>query len=352
MSKAFGEENYNPEDVKNPVKDDGTLKIGDKSQPTIVKLCADPRRPKESFFKTKYIRYLVGPDPRKDGRFRLSRKMLQDKDPVVEAYWECHNKLKELKASNQTDSSEYRKLEQLKKSYAEHDRYHLEVIPLNGNKPKVMTVVGQVKDILFGREAWGDKPAIKSLVDDMKDMKRSPFNLRIETGWLKLYKTGEGIETRYYAEEYKVEQMMKDPETGEEESVSRPFKAKVNPAIFELEIDQCPDLSKIDMDDAKMVWSYDECEAFVKSQGTVVPERCLKKAKGQKSEEDQPDPNYKKNGAKAPWQEQADASQDDQDNNSESVQVAKVAKVAPKPATMAKVTKAAAADQASLDEVF
>ena len=69
-----------------------------------------------------------------------------------------------------------------------------------------------------------------------------------------------------------------------------------------------------------MVWSYDECEAFVKSQGTVVPERCLKKAKGQKSEEDQPDPNYKKNGAKAPWQEQADASQDDQDNNSEAVQ--------------------------------
>ena len=86
MSKAFGEENYNPEDVKNPINDDGTLKIGDKSQLTIDKLCADQRRPKESFFKTKYIRYLVGPIRVKTDVFvcpaRCSKTKIQSWKPI------------------------------------------------------------------------------------------------------------------------------------------------------------------------------------------------------------------------------------------------------------------------------
>ncbi|MGH2638633.1 MAG: hypothetical protein ACRDF4_05045, partial [Rhabdochlamydiaceae bacterium] len=91
MVKAFDQENYKEDDVKPPVYDEGVLKIGTRENPTIIKLLADPRRPTEAYRRTKYHRFLVGPNPQKDGRFRVSRKILQDKDPVVDAFWTQHN---------------------------------------------------------------------------------------------------------------------------------------------------------------------------------------------------------------------------------------------------------------------
>jgi hypothetical protein len=353
MSKAFGDDNYQPDNVKAPVKDDGTVKIGDQANPTICKLVVDPRRPQEAFRKTVYHRYMNGPDPRKDGRFMVSRKMLQDKDPINDAFWDAHNQLKELAKAgkdigdNATDP-EVRKLKGIKKTFANHDRFHLLLVPLNANKPKVCTTVGSVVDLLFGKEAWGNKAAIKGLVNSMKDLKRNPFNLKIETGWIKLWKTGEGIETRYYAEEYMVDAEMTDPETGETATVKRPFKAKVNPAIFELDIDDVPDLSQQDLDKDQMVWTAEECEAFVASFGKTIPERCKKKERNTVAQEsDQMDPNYNPNTAKAPWEEEQTA-----EPEATPAPVVAAPKATPKPAAVKAAPKAAPAAAADLDSVF
>lgn len=360
MSKAFGDDSYNPDNAKPPVKDDGTLKIGDQANPTICKLVVDPRRPQEAFRKTVYHRYLIGPNPQKDGRFMLSRKILQDNDPINDAFWEQHNILKELKAQGQTDDNntpEYRRAAQLKKTFANHDRFHLLLVPLNANKPKVCTTVGAVVDLLFGREAWGNKPATKGIVYTMKDLKRNPFNLKIETGWLKIWKTGEGIETRYFAEEYTIEAVMKD-ENGEDQQVKRPFKAKVNPAIFELEIDDVPDLTQQDLDKDQMIWTADECQAFVKSKGTVIPDRCKKKDRSAQSEDhgSQSDPAYNAKKEKAPWEEVGDET-DGQEAEVVTAKptAAKPVQAAPKASAPAAVSKPKAAPKAQaedLDGVF
>lgn len=284
--KAFGEENYNPDGVKAPVKDSDQAKIGEENAPLICKLVVDPRRPNEAYRKVLYHRYMVGPNPQKDGRFMLSPKVLQAKDPIADAYWDAHGKAKALKLANKEDSAEYRRLEQQKKVFGNHERYHLLVIPLNSTLPKVLTTVGMVVDGLFGREAWGDKAATKGLVSKMKDLKRNPFNLRNKTGWLKIWKTGQGIETRYHVEEYTVETTMKDQETGDDVAVKRPFAAEVSPNIFDLEIEQVPDLSKQDMDKSQMLWSFDECQAYVDSYGSTIPDRCKKQDRQQRAERD------------------------------------------------------------------
>lgn len=284
--KAFGDDNYNPDEVKAPVRESGNVKIGPENAPLICKLVVDPRRPNEAYRKVLYHRYMVGPNPKMDGRFMLSPKVLQGKDPIADAYWLAANKAKELKLAGKEDTPEYRRLDQQKKVFGNHERYHLLVIPLNETLPKVLTTVGMVVDGLFGKEAWGDKPATKGLVNKMKDLKRNPFNLRNKTGWLKIWKTGEGIETRYHVEEYVVETTMKDQETGEDVAVKRPFAAEVSPNIFDLEVEQVPDLSKQDLDNTKMLWTFDECQAYVDSYGSTIPERCQKQQQSKRTNDD------------------------------------------------------------------
>lgn len=246
------------------------IKTPTKENALVCRLLPDSLRGNAQYFEVDLIKHMVGPDPQKDTRYHLSRRMLNDKSPETDRYWDVVKEMKALKDKGQENSEEFRKLDFQKKLFNTNKRYWLLVLPLGESKPKALQVTWKAIKELFGAPARGKDPAHVGLVETMKAKGRSPYNLKSDKGWVKIWREGTGLETTWKVEEAKIEKKI------DGEDVTVPLSQAVPEDLFKLKKSDIPDLGKLDMTEEK-VWTLEECERFVASLGTAIPDRCKKR---------------------------------------------------------------------------
>lgn len=264
---AFGGD---PADVRVPQKETVIIKTPTRESPLVCRLLPDPLRNNSAYYEVDLIKHMIGPDPAKDTRYHLSRRMLNDRAPEVDRYWDCVNGMKELKAAGKEGTDDYRKFEKQKQLFNVNKRFWLLVLPKGETKPKALQVTfGAIKE-LFGAPARGKDPAYSGIIESMKSKGRSPYNLKSDKGWLKIWREGTGLETKWKVEEAKVEKVV------DGEDVTVPLSHPIPESVFTLKKADIVDLGQLDMVEEK-IWTIEECQRFVDSFGTVIPDRCKKK---------------------------------------------------------------------------
>ncbi len=271
---AFGDEE-GPAPLNIPTKsgNQNIQKVPDAANPLICKLVPNPLRSKEIYYQVDFFKHMIGPDQQKDNRYHLSRKMLGERAPEAERYWEVKGLLSKLEETGKKDTEEYRKLDFERKQFNSTSRYWILVLPVGEVKPKALDLTYKPIVKLFGAPAKGQNPAIQGLVEAMRAKGRDPLSLKNDRGWLKIWRTGKGLETEWHIQEAVVEVT----ENGED--VTKPFRKAVDQGVFKLTKADIVDVTKLDQTPEKL-WSEAECEAFVKSLGSEIPARCMKKSGG------------------------------------------------------------------------
>lgn len=248
----------------------------------IVKFIADPRSPgsdRRAYVPLKYYNFKVGSSD-KDFRSRPSLQSLGvvDKDPETEIKWELVKMMSALTKSGESkESQKYKNIAAKKKLFEPDELGWIYYIEPNSNVIKALKLKAALINQLFGKEANGDKyPAVPSLVKNMATKGMSPFDLSKEFGWVKIYKTGKEMATRYFAEALKevttvlVDGMPEEKTTYPRLPIHEDFKTGM------VALDSFPDPIEFEKTQA---FSVDETVEFINSDGVVFPERYAAKRK-------------------------------------------------------------------------
>src|SRR5581483_9633942 len=123
------DQNYDEAPARVPQREGAILRTPDAANPLICKVLKNPSREHEVFYEVQLHKHSVGPDPRKHSRYHLSRKMLGERSPEADKFWELNDRLKELKEAGKENSDEYKKLENQKKVFGTSFRFLLLVLP-------------------------------------------------------------------------------------------------------------------------------------------------------------------------------------------------------------------------------
>jgi hypothetical protein len=258
-------------DLKIPKKESSFLRTPDAANPLICKILGNPLRSGEIYYELELHRHSIGNDPARDRRYHVSRRMFNEPSPEVDAYWEAFRKAKALKEAGKEDSEEYRVANRLKETFATVKRYLILVVQPGESKPKILEINAKGKKRLFGSEAYGRELATTGLVELMRSKGRDPINPVSDKGWIKIWRTGMGVDTEWHVEEARVEGT---DANGEE--VVKPLTAKVGDGLFKLELKDLVNIEAAYMTEDR-VWTAEECQAFVDSFGNTIPDRCRRK---------------------------------------------------------------------------
>lgn len=272
-----------------PGKDSKILSnLPGQDKPLICKFISDPRSG-SAYVQMSYYAYTVGPDPKKHSRQRpslLSLKKLAA-DPEKEEFWSLHNEIKELKKTHNEKHPAVVALEDLKKLFNARECGWFYFVEPNSDVIKCIKLGPDVINQLFGKEATKYKPAYVSILETAAKQGKSPYDLMKNTGWLKMYKTGEGLSTRYHVaiETAQVEETDANGETFTKTStVSHPVHNRLTTEGVDLT--EFPNPLEFE---ARNAFTVDETLNFIKSRGTVIPERFMPQAGGESREVNEED---------------------------------------------------------------
>ena len=260
-------------DLKRPGKDTKIVSgFPAQEKPLIVKLLRDPRSG-GTFVQMGYYGYNVGPDPKKHSRSRPSLQSMKKlaADPEKEAFWAIHNQIKELKKTHNENHPDVVALEAKKKLFSARDCGWFYFIEPNSDVIKAIKFPPDAINMLFGKEATKYRPAYVSVLDTLAKQGRSPYDLNNETGWLKLYKTGEGLATRYFvgldAQQTEVVDANGDVST---KTAANKYAIHSRLLTEGAELSEYPNPIEFE---ARSAFTLDETITYVDSNGTKIPER-------------------------------------------------------------------------------
>jgi hypothetical protein len=284
--------NFDPNTVETPGRDSSFItQVPGADRPLIIKIVPDPRYEggRKAYRPARFIKYLAGPNPETDTREHICGSFFGKPSPENNAYWEYKNKLKALKAAGQGNSVDAQKLEAQLKLLKQSDKGWLLVIEPNSPKIKAVRVPQSVLDYINGREADANRPAVPNVIKKMANDGYSPFDIGQKTpklGWLKLYKVGEKMATRYFLEPATTEVEIEN--NGKKYKATDYAEFDVHEKILkgDVEMSDIPDVVEFEK---KYAWTTEESEEYVRSACTVVPERARKKTnqEGRKDETDE-----------------------------------------------------------------
>lgn len=252
-------------------------------KPLICKLLRDPFTG-ESCVKLDYHKHMVG-NTDKDTRRHVSRDSLGlGKSPETDYFWELISQLKELKDQGKKDTDEYKEVVRIKKFFTPSSRGYLYFVQPNSSKITALPVGPMVFNRLFGRKATDWAGAIPSLIKEMQAKNLTPYLDRDKTvnskGWIKIWRTGEGLATQYHMELCTVPKEVVIE--GETVTVHAPETLTLHSDLQaiadgekELDMSTFPDVRAFEKN---QVWSLEESEALVAHDGSLAgtPERLLK----------------------------------------------------------------------------
>lgn len=212
-----------------------------------------------SFNKFTYKKKM--PDGTLSNWTRPSLQVQGQKDPQFELFMELKRKQKEIKNK---ESAEYKELDALSKVHRPTRRGILFVNVLGSEKVEALEVPETVIRILFGTEAYGDKPAQEGLYQTLRRKGINLFNTMAPTGWLRISRTGSGLNTEYSADLYRTEQRVE----GLDDPVLAVFKAEPSQALKSLKESDLPDVVEIA---SNYMWTVGEVQEYLATGKT--PER-------------------------------------------------------------------------------
>ena len=192
---------------------------------------------------------------------RPSLQVSGQKDPQFELFMDLKKKQKEIKNK---ESMEYKNLDAQAKLHRPTRRGILLVNLLGSDKVEPLEVPETVLNVLFGTEGYGDKPAQEGLYQQLRRKGTNLFNTMAPTGWLKISRTGSGLDTKYSVELYRTEQKIE----GLDEPVLAVFKAEPSQALRSLKETDLPDVVEVA---SQYAWTIGEVQEYLASGKT--PER-------------------------------------------------------------------------------
>lgn len=290
LNSLFG---FDPHALEAPGNDSRfVLKIPGPDRPLICKILPDPGygSGKSWYRPLKQFSHMVGPNPDTDTRQHVCQSFFGLSSPENDAYWEYKKAAADLKKQGKGNSIEYSKLEALTKKFQPKNGGWLLIIEPESPVIKAVRVPVSVLDLLNGKEKTEYKPAIPSLIKQMAADGVSPFDIvqqKPKQGWIKIYKTGEGLATRYFVEAVTVNLTVE--KDGRKFSATDYQELNVHAKILAGELTRA-DLPDVVNFEKKFAFTPEESATYVKSQGTAVPQRFLKAAQpanGRKDETDE-----------------------------------------------------------------
>jgi hypothetical protein len=180
---------------------------------------------------------------------RLPRPSLRlsglDRDPQEDAITKVREAMKaiDVKAvKSPQDESTFAQLEKILKLLKPVTRAVILVVQPGGNQIVPLEIPVTVADDLFGKTAYGNKPAKAGLIAEMRTNGRNPYDIKSPTGWIEISKTG----TNQYDTEYTVREAMESKQVvmnGTTIMANVPLSANVSDALFSVK--EVPDVIKI-----------------------------------------------------------------------------------------------------------
>ena len=288
LNALFG---FDPHALEAPGNDSRfVLKIPGPDRPLVCKVLPDPGygNGRSWYRPLKQFSHMVGPDPEKDIRQHVCQSFFGLSSPENDAYWEYKKAASELKKQGKGNSSECAKLEALTKKFQPKNGGWLLIIEPESPVIKAVRVPISVLDLLNGKEKTEYKPAIPSLIKQMAADGVSPFDIvqqRPKQGWIKIYKTGEGLATRYAVEAAKVD--LEVEQNGRKFRASDYQELNVHAKILSGELTRA-DIPDVVGFERKFAFTAEESATYTQSHGTVVPER-FRKTKRPEGRQDETD---------------------------------------------------------------
>ena len=256
-----------------------TLKITD---PLICKILRHPTFKNdagENIFAVpvRYWPYRLGPND-SDIRFRPCRESLNLGQSVEYEYYKgLYKQLDELKAAGKKDSNEFKALEALiKKVKPKYFYYYLYVVPGNSTVKALkasMSIHNQIAGRTENQFVSGIPSVFTAAIKKGMNISLTPDPEKNSTGWMKIYKTGEKMATRYFVEiDTKKEYKNFDGQSAEVTIVNK----HPAPDLEAIKNGAWPDIFKFEKEH---VWSEEECQAAVDSGFSKIPNRILEAEK-------------------------------------------------------------------------
>jgi hypothetical protein len=272
--------NYNPDDAQDPKSQSNiTFAIPDETRPLIFKILPDFRygNGKSWYRPLRSFTFQAGPSE-KDKRKRPCLTFFGETvSPELEYYKKLKQESDAMNKLGQGNSAEAVVLKSKLAIFKPSDMAYILYIEPGSPEIKAMKVSVSVINCIKGREANQYSPAIPSLIKSMAADGVSPFDIfspKAEVGWVKLWKTGEGLGTRYHVavDEKTLEIEQNGKKYYSKEMTTHKVHEKIAQRKF-VEAD-FPDVLAFE---ERNRWTPTELERFIESEGTQVPERFLKK---------------------------------------------------------------------------
>ena len=226
------------------------------------------------------VQYFPHPTGTKDSdRSRhVCQTFLGSKDsPENDFFWEKVKELSALKKANRGDSDEARFLKELIRSFKPSKKGWFLIVRPDSKVIQAIRVPESGIDILMGKKADAyNKEEIPSLLNKMQAEGNSPFDLTNTKGWVKLYKTGDKLTTKYFIEEAQIDATA-ETKDGKKITYQTSLEANVDQHLLSDDVDsgEIPNVVEFEK---KYAFSYEESVNYVKSMGTLagVPKRFLR----------------------------------------------------------------------------
>jgi len=255
-------------------------------KPLIVKLIKDLATGKETA-EFHYYKHMVG-ESQKETRYHISRESLDlGRSPEADYYAELKQEIDHLKKSGtDRDDPQLTALFKRQKEFRRKVAGYLFYVEPNSPEIKALKCPQSVFNRLFGRESYGDVAAVPSLSMEMAKKGLYPYldrNPEVnKTGWIKIWKDGEGLGTRYHLEAVSVEENIKLPD-GSSATVVKSPSFQVSDAITAMIKGESPldwtVFPNVRDFEKTQVWTEEESEELIRHEGGLAgtPDRVLKK---------------------------------------------------------------------------
>lgn len=225
----------------------------------------------------------------KDKGTHPSRKSLGLGDsPELEFFYQINDTCKSYYESqkvihgNETSTflksdNEWQRLQELRKAFSPKKNGYILVTLPGDPQIKAVKVSKSVIDRLFGAEAYGTRPEIPSVISELDRLKLSPYltpNKELNSrGWLRMYKEGEGLDTKYHVLHHTSEKVNDD---GSMTTIS--VSADVHDSIYTMGPDDVASIPNPIEQEKNNVWTLEESRAFVEAQGSITgtPDRYIR----------------------------------------------------------------------------
>ena len=247
-----------------------TVQVGTESNPLIIKLAFDPRWGNHAtFLEVSYHKfYSQYSNVAKSARSFLCLKNYGEKCPACDARYSAWKEKEKLVKAGQAIPKQMTEILDLFKGST---KAWCIVIQPNADSVRALKIPYSLQLLLFGgMDRQNNK--VKGLVNEMRERGRSPFDLKASKGWLKVWKTGEELNTKYFASEC-YDAVIEVDDNGEETEKRKYFTANVGSKIFSLTLDDIPVCLDLEYDSAK--WNAAEVLQYVKTDGIDRPARAM-----------------------------------------------------------------------------